>query len=121
MHALVRTVLRCRRPLSNITVNLISQTRGPSHVDTTEHEVWARCFHHSSLINNHHRSFSTMSSSEGENFDLKTSLAQSQKTTHLLRRRLYVFQVHLLVKFLLIKVATDQSADKEDNDEGACL
>lgn len=71
MHALVRTVLRCRHPLSNTTtVNSISQTRRLSHVGTAEHEVWARCFHHFNLINNHHRRVSTMSSSEGENFDL---------------------------------------------------
>ena len=66
MHALLctSTVLQRRHLLSNTTVNLIS--RRLSHVGTTERD-WAR---HLNLINNHHRSVSTMSSSEGENFDL---------------------------------------------------
>jgi len=112
MHALVRIGLRCRHPLSR------TGTRRLSHVATTEHDVRARCVH---LINHHHHSVSTMSSSEGENFDLD-NISGSESDGYAPVKKKTVNRIRISWSNLFIQVITDQSASKEDNSKGeTCL
>jgi hypothetical protein len=65
MHVLARIAFRCKHPLSSI---LVSQS-GWNHVAVIQHDLLARQLTTSSNHHHHHRA-STMSSSEGENFEL---------------------------------------------------
>ena len=65
MRALARVAFRCKHPLSSI---LVSQS-GWNHVAVIQHDLPARQL--TTLFNHyHHHRASTMSSSEGENFEL---------------------------------------------------